>query len=123
MVFIDTVLHILFPSNGPNTYFIFPYLFQINGERNPQEVYNDFRVAILRIIGAGTAGNTGDASNAVSETMGIPNGRVVNMQQPLALAKSVINPSDTTTSTTTANVFVHKPPAKGYPTAVYVIGN
>lgn len=39
-------------------------MFQVNGERNPSEVYNDFRTAVLRILG--TVDKEGVVTNGVA---------------------------------------------------------
>lgn len=67
------------------------YVLQINGERHPSEVYNDFRAAILKILG------TPDKMAVM-----VPNGVL-----PLP-------------PTTTASIY--KPPTKGYPPVMWVIG-
>ncbi|XP_065199717.1 adenylate kinase isoenzyme 5 isoform X2 [Planococcus citri] len=102
-------------------------LTSINGERNPAEVYNDFRAVILRIIGSQDAEKTATLTT-------IPNGTVVNLQpDPVLSTSSITNtvpavsvtvPASVTggSLTTTTAVSVHNPPPSGYPAAVYVIG-
>ncbi|KAK7604835.1 hypothetical protein V9T40_006021 [Parthenolecanium corni] len=101
-------------------------LVSINGERNPAEVYNDFRVAVLRIIGSQRTSVTNNA---------VPNGKVItvsahthgeeipmmNMSKPMAAPQ--LNPVPGSSSiSTTASVSVHQPPSNGYPSLIYVIG-
>lgn len=68
-------------------------LFQVNGERNPSEVYSDFRTAVLRIIGSQEGKKNGVISNGD-----------INTAPPVTVAS------------------VYKPPAKGYPPVIWVIG-
>ncbi|BES89274.1 Adenylate kinase [Nesidiocoris tenuis] len=65
----------------------------VNGERNPSEVYTDFRDAALRIIGSQESKKNG----------AIPNGNIVE-HAPTTVAS------------------VYKPPSKGYPPVIWVIG-
>ncbi|KAK9510041.1 hypothetical protein O3M35_004914 [Rhynocoris fuscipes] len=69
-------------------------LIAINGERNPAEVYTDFRTAIMRIIGN---------QDNPKKNGAISNGNIVS------------NPTTTVAS-------VYKPPSKGYPPVIWVIG-
>lgn len=64
----------------------------MNGERNPGDVYSDFRSAVLRILGANS-----DKGNGMSNGM-------------------AVHPTPTTA------VSVYKPPTKGYPPVIWVIG-
>lgn len=96
-------------------------LLQINGERNPAEVYNDFRVAVLRIIGA-------QRSSATVNPM--PNGKIttvsshINAEEiPMENMSKPTNPVPASSSiSTTASVSIHQPPSNGYPSLIYVIG-
>ncbi|CAH1396662.1 unnamed protein product [Nezara viridula] len=65
----------------------------VNGERNPSEVYSDFRTAVLRIIGSQEGKKNGIISNGD-----------INTAPPVTVAS------------------VYKPPAKGYPPVIWVIG-
>ncbi|KAG8334577.1 hypothetical protein J6590_087066 [Homalodisca vitripennis] len=65
---------------------------EINGERHPSEVYTDFRSAVLRFLGS-------QDKTAVAA----PNGTAI-----------------TVAPTTTASVY--KPPGKGYPPVIWIIG-
>lgn len=66
----------------------------MNGERNPSEVYADFRTAVMRIVG--------------SQESSKKNGNVSN-------GNIVANAPTTVAS-------VYKPPTKGYPPVIWIIG-
>ncbi|XP_073987674.1 adenylate kinase isoenzyme 5 [Rhodnius prolixus] len=69
-------------------------LIAVNGERNPSEVYADFRTAVMRIVG--------------SQESSKKNGNVSN-------GNIVANAPTTVAS-------VYKPPTKGYPPVIWIIG-
>lgn len=102
-------------------------MFQINGERNPAEVYNDFRVAVLRIIGSQRHSATanplpnGKITMVSSHAHGGEDIYMVNMSRPVEPAPSNPIPASSSVSTI-ASVSVHQPPANGYPPLIYVIG-
>lgn len=73
-------------------------------------MYNDFRVAVLRIIGSK------DVHSSKKPT--IPNGKVsVAQQETRNMSMAVAS-----TNIATATVSVHKPPTKEYPPVIYVVG-
>lgn len=100
--------------------------FQINGERNPSDVYKDFRSAVLRILGSVEAplplssdhqtkmGNGVAPSGAnMSNVPPVPymNGRLNNYNGPTGLS-----------NIETEDFEPYKPPGKGFPPVVWVIG-
>lgn len=69
--------------------------FQINGERNPSEVYKDFRSAVLRILGS---------AEQVNPTVAEADDEIL---------PSVADKKDEIAA---------KPPKKGYPPVIWVLG-
>ena len=72
---------------------------QVNGERNPSEVYKDFRSVVLQMLGVHEQGNEGPNANG-----------------NVAVAPVVVEKIPESTPVP------YKVPAKGFPPVIWVIG-
>ena len=92
--------------------------FLVNGERNPADVYKDFRAGVLKILGM-QGSMVGPLSNGSGQPVPEMNGNLVN---GTAITHAALTAGAMHEVHKEVPATAYKPPAKGFPPVVWVIG-